>query len=145
MTTPDHFRRLEAMYASAPTNAQYTDLALRIDAGGAVVSLTATPDLHHVGGGVHGAHIFKLLDDAAFFAASSLLTEQFVLTAQFSIQLFRPAVSGRLEATGRVTKPGRSVVFAEAVLVRPDGKEVARGQGSFAVSRMRLDGVPGYA
>ena len=139
-----HLAGLTRLYLSAPTNQSYADLDLAFTPQGATVSLTATPALHHAAGGVHGAHIFKLLDDAAFFAVNAAVPEVFVLTAQFSVQLFRPATLGTLVAHGRVTKPGRTLFFAESVLTGPDGKEVARGHGSFGFSRVRLDAMPGY-
>jgi uncharacterized protein (TIGR00369 family) len=144
MDLTEHHRGLLRAYGSAPTNQSYTDLKLAFTDAGAQVSLTATPDLHHAGGGVHGAHVFKLLDDAAYFAVNAMVPDVLVMTAQFSIQLFRPATVGRLVATGVVTKPGRTVFFAESVLVGPNGKEIGRGHGSFGVSRIRLDTVAAY-
>jgi len=140
-----HFAGLVRVYASANTNQPYRNLTLEVSAGRAVVSYEATAALHHAAGGVHGAHVFKLLDDAAFFAVNSMVADVFVLTAQFSVQLFRPATTGVLRAEGRVTKPGRQTFFAESVLVGPDGKELARGHGSFSRSRFLLADVPGYA
>ncbi len=145
MSEAAHFDGLIRLYASANTNQPYQDLTLEMSTGRATVSYEATPALHHAAGGVHGAHVFKLLDDAAFFAVNSMVPDVFVLTAQFSVQLFRPATTGVLRAEGRVTKPGRQTFFAESVLVGPDGKEIARGHGSFSRSRILLAHTPGYA
>lgn len=144
MDLNDHHRGLIRAYTSAPTNQSYADLTLAFTPDGAQVSFTATPAMHHAAGGVHGAHVFKLLDDAAFFAANAMVPDVFLLTAQFSVQLFRPATLGRLVAHGVVTKPGRSVFFAESVLFGPDGKEIGRGHGSFVPSRTRLDTIAAY-
>ena len=140
-----HYVGLERMYAAAPTNRTYSALRLTVSDGRAEVRLQATRDLHHTAGAMHGSHYFKLLDDAAFFAVNSLVPDVFVLTAQFSVQLFRPVVEGELRATGTVTKPGRTLFYAESVLVGPDGKELGRGHGSFGLSTMRLDAVAAYA
>jgi len=139
-----HYEGLRRMYLGAPLNQAHSDLDLVVSDGAAVVTVTATPSMHHAARAVHGSHYFKLLDDAAFFAANAMHPDVFVLTAQFSVQLMRPVVQGRLRAEGRVTKPGRRMTFAEATLYGPDGKVLAKGHGSFAVSELKLVDVPGY-
>ena len=47
---------------------------------------------------------FKLLDDAAFFAVHSIVTDVFVLTTSFNINLIRPVSSGVITAKGKVTR-----------------------------------------
>jgi uncharacterized protein (TIGR00369 family) len=132
----DHYRALERMYLHAPTNARYHDLAITIGEGVAVVGFTVEPTLHHAAGAMHGAHYFKLLDDAAYFAASAMVPDVLMLTAQMSIQLLRPIVAGRIEARGRVTRPGRTTFFAHAELVGPDDKVLATGHSAFNRSTM---------
>ena len=82
----EHHRRLEHMYLSAPAN-EYFKPEIRIDEGRAEVRLTVRPDFFHAASAVHGSVYFKLLDDATFFAASSLVDDVFVLTASFNILL----------------------------------------------------------
>ena len=145
MDEREHFRSLENMYVHAPTNQSYKDLSLTVSSGKALITVQATEDLHHAGYGMHGSHYFKFMDDAAFFAANSIITDCWVLTAQFSIQLFRPVATGPLRAAGQVTKPGRSTIFAEAVLYGPDDKELGRGHGSFSVTQVPLQSAQHYA
>ena len=144
MPTDEHLRGLAAMYALAPTNQIYEGLELTFADGAATIQTEVTPNLHHIGGALHGSHYFKLLDDAAYFAVNALVDDVYVLTAQFSVQLFRPIVAGRIQSVGRVTKPGRGLFYAESVLTGPDGKELARGHGSFAKSPHKLTDMPGY-
>ena len=132
------------MYAVAPTNQRYADLTMTVSAGSAVISVVAEPTLHHTGGAMHGAHYFKLLDDACFFAANSLVPDVFVLTASFNIQLLAPVVGGALTATGEVLRAGRNLIFAEGRLVDGDGKLLATGSGTFARSRLKLAEIEGY-
>lgn len=117
---------------------------MEITEGKAEASMVVTPDLCHAAGSMHGAYYFKLLDDAAFFAANSVVQDVFVLTADFSIQLFRPVVSGRATAYGTVTKAGRTLIFAESVLVDDKGRELARGRGTFARSQTVLADIAPY-
>ena len=39
----------------------------------------------HAAGAVHGSYYFKVLDDACYFAANSLVSDVFVLTVSFVI------------------------------------------------------------
>lgn len=139
----EHYRALEQMYFGAPTNQRYQSLTLDIGEGVATVSVQVTPDLHHAAGAMHGAHLFKLLDDAAFFAANSVVTDVFVLTAQFSVQMLAPVSTGRVSARGRLTRAGSVLLFADATLTAGD-LELAHGQGTFARSSRALTAVPGY-
>jgi uncharacterized protein (TIGR00369 family) len=89
--------------------------------------------------------LFKLLDDAAFFAANSLERELFVLTSSFQIYLVRPVTSGRLCSKGRVVHHGRSQFIAESIVYDGEGREVARGSGVFVRGKKPLATVPGYS
>jgi acyl-coenzyme A thioesterase PaaI-like protein len=86
-----------------------------------------------------------MLDDAAFYACNSLVTDRFLLTTQFSLLLTRPLGEGPVVAEGRWISGQRRVFVAEARLVTADGEEVARGTGTFMRSRIALASLPGYA
>ena len=102
------------------------------------------PDLFHAAGAVHGAVHFKLLDDAAFFAANTLVDDVFVLTVSFNVYFTRPVSEGEMKAIGRVVHRSRRLLIAEAELVDSNGREIARGSGSFMRSNIALSSVPGY-
>jgi uncharacterized protein (TIGR00369 family) len=138
-----HFRRLEAAYASAPVN-RFHRPSLEVREGEATVAFEARPEFHHAAGAMHGSILFKALDDAAFFAANSLVGDRFLLTVSFTVHFFRPVVEGRLSAHGRVVHRTRRLLFAESVLLGPDGAELARGSGTFAPSAIPLDERVGY-
>ncbi len=139
----EHYRKLENMYLSAPCNKYYAP-QLRISEGRAELVIEARQDLHHAGGAVHGAAYFKAIDDAAFFAASSLVEDVFVLTANLNCYLTRPIVSGEMRAAGRVVSRTKSTFLAETVITDSEGNEIGRGMGSFVHSQTRLSDVPGY-
>ena len=88
---------------------------------------------------------FKSLDDAAFFAVNSLVTDVFVLTASFTIYLTRPVTEGTLHAVGRVVHQSRSLFLGESELRDDAQRLVARGNGSFMRSTTALSTVAGYA
>jgi uncharacterized protein (TIGR00369 family) len=139
----EHHRRLERMYLSAPAN-EYFRPEIRIDDGRAEVRLIVRPDFFHAASAVHGSVYFKLLDDATFFAASSLVDDVFVLTASFNIYFLRPISSGTMTARGTVVSRTNRLLIAEGVLVDSDDREIARGSGTFMPSRVSLDERLGY-
>ena len=97
------------MYLGAPCN-EYFRPSIRIDRGSAEVDIEIRPDFHHAAGAVHGATLFKTLDDSAFFAASSLVSDCFVLTVGFQLHFLRPVVTGTLRARAEVVPEERQPV-----------------------------------
>jgi uncharacterized protein (TIGR00369 family) len=141
--TNEHCRRLERMYLAAPAN-EYFRPEIQIAEGTAEVRLTVRPDFFHAASAVHGSVYFKLLDDATFFAASSLVDDVFVLTASFTIYFLRPISAGVMTARGTIVSRSTRLLIGEGVLVDGDGKEIARGSGTFMPSRVVLDERVGY-
>ena len=139
----DHFRRLERMYLAAPAN-EYFRPEFQIDDGTAEVRLAVRPDFFHAASAVHGSVYFKLLDDATFFAASSLVDDVFVLTASFNIYFLRPISSGSMRARGTIVSRSRRLLIGEGVLVDDEDREIARGSGTFMPSKVPLDQKLGY-
>lgn len=140
----EHYTKLENMYLGAPTN-RYFQPRISIARGEAEIVIPVKEDFFHAGGAVHGSTYFKALDDAAFFAANSLVRDVFVLTVSFHLNLIRPVAGGELIARGKVVQYSPKVIVAEAQLFNSKGKEIARGVGDFARSEIRLETVPGYA
>jgi acyl-coenzyme A thioesterase PaaI-like protein len=138
----DHHRRLEAMYAAAPIN-HVVPSRVRVAEGSAEVFLKAGPELWHAGGALHGSIYFKALDDAAFFAANSVVPEAFVLTASFEVQLRAKVTARELRAEGRLDGREGRKLRASATLYA--GEEVvAEGRGLFVASDTPLSEVPSY-
>ena len=140
----DHYRRLERMYLGAPTN-RYYGPSIAVSRGAAEIRIPVREDFFHAGGAVHGSVYFKALDDAAYFAANSMVGDVFVLTVSFHITLIRPVVAGEFVSRGRVVQYSPKLIIAEAVVTNSKGKEVGRGIGDFARSDRELMSVPGYA
>jgi len=140
-----HFRALESLYAAAPINRLF-DSALEIaEPGFARIRFTIDARYFHAGGAAHGTSYFKMLDDAAFYACNSLVTDRFLLTTQFNLLFTRPLGEGPVTAEGRWISGRRRVFVADARLIDEGGEEVARGTGTFMRSRIALASLPGYA
>ena len=140
-----HFRALEALYAAAPVNSVFASRLEVTGEGRTRIEFDVTPEIFHAAGAAHGTIYFKMLDDAAFYAANSTVTDMFVLTTAFNIFLTRPVHEGRLIAEGRWISGQRRVLIAESWLTDEDGEEVGRGTGTFLRSRIPLATLPAYA
>ena len=144
MTNSDHYRALESLYATAPVNEFYHPV-MTVSEGEAEIIIEAGLQHCHAAGGVHGSVYFKMLDDAAFFAANSLEPEVFVLTTSFTTYMTRPMSPGNMRAVGKVVNYNRSQFIAEAVVYDSEGREIGRGNGIFVRSKMKLADMAGYA
>jgi uncharacterized protein (TIGR00369 family) len=140
-----HWRALEGLYASAPVNQLFPS---RLDIPGEGRSrLTFTVDErhYHAAGAAHGTIYFKMLDDAAFYAANTLVTDRFLLTTSFNLHFTRPVRMGEVVAEGRWISGRRRVLVAESRLIDAEGEEIGRGTGTFQRSRIPLASLDGYA
>ena len=139
----DHYRKLERMYLSAPLNDFYRP-TIRVDRARSEITIPVKEHLFHAAGAVHGSVYFKMLDDAAWFAVNSLLTDEFVLTTTFTVYLTRPVSSGVLRSVGHVVNESRTRWIAEAVVHDAEEREIGRGSGTFAKSGQKLGPDLGY-
>ena len=134
---------LERMYHDAPINRLYHPV-IRVEDGRAEIDVPAKPEFFHAAHALHGSCYFKAMDDAAFFAVSSVVTDVFVLTASFTVYLTRPVTEGILHAVGRVVHRSRTLFLAEAELHDGQRRQVGRGSGSFMRSAIALSSELGY-
>ena len=138
-----HHRRLERMYAGAPINQWYRP-RLSISHGATELVLPLRPEFHHAAGATHGSVYFKVLDDATFFAAASIVEDVFVLTARFEIDFLRPVVSGDIRGVANVTGEADRRIHAEGELFDETGQVIAKGRGRCPRSKSLLAPALGY-
>ena len=139
-----HFRALESLYAAAPINRLFDSVLEIPEAGVARISFMIDERYFHAAGAAHGTSYFKMLDDAAFYAANSLVSDRFLLTTAFNLLFTKPLREGPVVAEGRWVSGQRRVYVAEARLVDATGEEAARGTGTFMRSGIPLAGLAGY-
>jgi uncharacterized protein (TIGR00369 family) len=132
-----HWRALERIYLSAPTNAYYQP-SIRVGNAESEIRILARPDFHHAAHAVHGSVYFKLLDDAGFFAANSLVHDTFVLTSDFTIHLLHPVAEGILVARGKLVSASARQFVAESHLYDAEDRLLAHGVGTFVRSKLEL-------
>jgi uncharacterized protein (TIGR00369 family) len=144
MTSNDeHFRKLERMYHGAPINRIFEPV-LHLSEGRAEITMPMKPDFFHAANAVHGSVYFKALDDAAFFAANSLVLDVFVLTVTYSLYLTRPISDGEMRATGKVVHKSKNLIIADAEVLDSADRQIARGSGTFMRSQIALSPAIGY-
>jgi uncharacterized protein (TIGR00369 family) len=139
-----HFRALESLYAAAPVNRSFDSTIEIVDAGVARIRFLVEEAMFHAAGAAHGTLYFKMMDDAAFYACNSLVTDRFLLTTAFNLNFTRPLRAGPVVAEGRWVSGRRRVYVGEARLIDAEGEEAARGTGTFMRSHISLSGLAGY-
>lgn len=153
MTSPDpskagaslHYRALERLYASAPVNQLFQSELSITGEGLSRLEFQVTEQAYHAAGAAHGTIYFKMLDDAAFYAANTLVTDRFLLTTSFNLHFTKPVRVGKVIAEGHWVSGRRRVFVAESRLVDEEGDEIGRGTGTFMRSHIALSGLPGYS
>lgn len=140
-----HYRALERLYASAPINEKFQSRLKIMGKGLVQLHFTVSEDVFHAAGAAHGTIYFKMLDDAAFYAANTLSTDRFLLTTSFNLNFTKPVRAGDVIAEGRWVSGKRRVFVAEARLIDHEGDEIGRGTGTFMRSHIALSGLPGYS
>lgn len=143
MNNKSHFRQLENMYKAAPINQIYKP-EITVKSGEAQISMEVKEKFFHSAGALHGSVYFKMLDDAAFFAANSYEDKYFVLTASFTTSLKRPVFKGKITAKGKVVSKDKSGFTTEAVLYDELNKEAGFGKGIFVTGKHLLEDSLGY-
>ena len=115
-----------------------------IEVGQGTVTFRCSPDESHYNpiGTVHGGLVCTLLDSALGCATHTTLPAGIGYTSiEIKVNYLRAvtADSGPLLCTGRVTKPGRRVTFAEGEVVDNQGKVVASASGSLLIFELPKD------
>lgn len=139
-----HWRALESLYASAPVNSLFKSKLEIVGEGLSRITFDVDESVFHAAGAAHGTIYFKMLDDASFYAANTMVSDRFLLTTSFNLHFARPIKGGRVIAEGKWISGRRRVLIGEARLIDEEGEEVGRGTGTFMRSQINLSGLAGY-
>ena len=140
-----HLRALESLYRRAPINRLFESSLEIVEQGFARLRFTVEEGTYHAAGAAHGTLYFKMMDDAAFYACNSMVSDRFLLTTAFNHNFTRPLKAGTVIAEGRWVSGKRRVFVGEARLIDAEGDEAARGTGTFMRSHIPLASLPGYS
>ena len=142
-TYGDFAARTRAGFAAQPAM-KVMGIAMDDVAPGEVwLSLPFDAALTQQHGFLHAGVVTSALDTAAGFAAYTLMPEAAgVLTVELKSSFIAPAKGQRFNIHARVVKPGRTLIFTEAVAVAVDGekeREIARLSATMMVVQGRDD------
>lgn len=141
----EHYQKLERLFHSAPIQDFLSGASVQVSEGAAKYTLDITKAYYHAAEAMHGAIYFKMLDDAAYFAAASLEKEYFILTKSYTIHFRRPVEIDTLIAEGEVISVEDGQLVAKSKITNGAGKVVAHGEGVFVKGPKLLSSLPGYA
>lgn len=140
----DHIRRLERMYHNANTNALIPANLDIVDRGRAELKMPIDERYLQAGQAVHGMLYFKAMDEVAFYAAQSLVTDMMLLTESMNIHFTRPLFMGTMHADAQVIKTGRTVHIVEARVSDEQGRLSSFATATFMPGRLPLGDIDDY-
>ncbi len=87
--------------------------------------LKLRPEHHQQDGFAHAGVMATMADHTAGYAAFTTVPESFrILTIEFKINFFKPALGSILFCRAKVIKPGRTIIVAESeLLTKADNEE----------------------
>jgi uncharacterized protein (TIGR00369 family) len=129
MTGLDYLRAMLDGSIPPPPIASHINLEM-LEASPGVAVMAATPDESHYNpiGSVHGGFFATLLDSVCGCAVQTTLPAGTAYTSlDLNVSFLRGITTdtGRVIATGRVTKPGSRAAFVEADIKDADGRLLA--------------------
>ena len=135
-----YYDQIAASYLNAPIN-QIFKPTMTITKGTAVTQMTVQPEFSHAAGYLHGAAIFKLLDDSAWAAAQSVEMDFMVVTVSFTTYFLRPVNQGELTASASIVSKTKSNIVVSGTIEDENNKCIAHGTGSFSISNFPVKDV----
>lgn len=125
-------RRIRESFARQGLMAHLGAVLAEVRAGVVVIHLPFRPELTQQHGYFHAGGTSTIADTAGGYAGLTLFPDDSeVLTVEFKLNLLNPARGDRLEATGRVIKPGRTLTVCQLEVAAVTGEtraSVALGQ-----------------
>jgi len=123
---PEFETRVRESFARQPFMAFIGAEIAVVEPGFCEIHLPYRPELTQQHGFVHGGALATLADNAAGYAAFSLMpADASVLTVEYKLNIIRPGLGDKMTARARVIKPGRTITVVESnVFGTKDGKEV---------------------
>jgi len=123
--------RIKAGEIGAPVSELIGFRLTSVEPGKAVFELDAGPQHANPMGTLHGGVLCDVADAAMGIAYASTLGEgETFTTLELKINFLRPFRTGRLTATGRMVKAGRTIGLAECDVTDTEGRLIARAIGN---------------
>ena len=128
----EHIQKVVRGEAAGPPVADLIGFALRhVEDGRAVIDFEAERRHANPMGTLHGGILCDIADAAMGIAYASTLAEgETFTTLELKINFLKPVWTGKLVATGRVVKGGRTVGLVECDVTDADAQLVARASST---------------
>jgi uncharacterized protein (TIGR00369 family) len=131
MLNPAYLESLYATVNASPFPRHLPFRLVEITADGARVELDVAEAHLQPFDIVHGGVIATLIDTATFWAGFARIPEDAgLVNIDLKLTYLETARRGRLVATGRCVRSGRTLSYAEAHVVGPDNTLIAHGTSS---------------
>jgi uncharacterized protein (TIGR00369 family) len=136
---PDYRTEVARIFQGAPFIRALGVEAETIAPGLCVTRLVVHEDHQQQDGFVHAGVQASVADHTAGAAGATLIPEgAIVLTAEFKINLLRPARGPELRCVGRVLKPGRTLIVVESEVYGGAGAEALVAKALVAKATVTL-------
>lgn len=126
-----HWKKLENLFLRANIQQLYTGISIQVSDNEACISWPVDSSHFHGANALHGASYFKLLDDAAYFAAASKHTSTFLVTGSYSLKFLKPVHAGIITAKGLANESAGKYIKSTSRLFNEKGDLLAEGSGIF--------------
>ncbi len=132
---PEYIRRIREIVSTSP---YFKLLSMKlVDVGIGYSSLEIDLTRKHLQpfGAVHGGVFSSIIDAAAFWAVYCGIEDEEagMTTVDLKLNYLAPAASGKLIASGRQIKLGRTLGYAEAEVLDQNGKILAHGTSTLII------------
>lgn len=142
MVDRQHFRRLERIYESAPSEKSHHAQEVAVALGRAAFATEIDGDERTPQELAGHTHYHRLLCDAGALAAGSLVEDRVVTVQQFNMSVVEQGYSGTVQVSARVVLAQPPGYHVEIHLYTPEGDVLAHGFGIFAPSTQELPPDP---
>ena len=140
--TDTHYKKLQKIYLNANLNKDiYSNTEIIISKNYSEIKMPIKESYFHALEAIHGSVYFKMLDDAAFFSAQSVVKDYMLLTASFSITFKMPVSNGYIKSIGTLCSVSEKELTAESKMYNSKNELVALGNGIFKKSKIRIDTI----
>tara|TARA_B100001093_G_scaffold495956_1_gene541047 strand:+ start:1122 stop:1565 length:444 start_codon:yes stop_codon:yes gene_type:complete len=140
--TDAHYKKLENIYLNANLNKKiYSNTEIIISKNYSEIKMPIKEDYFHALKAIHGSVYFKMLDDAAFFAAQSEVEDYMLLTTNFNITFKMPVPNGYIKSIGTLCSGSEKEFTAESIMYNSKNEIVAFGNGIFKKSKISIDSI----
>lgn len=141
MTEPsDCKRRVRESFARQPAMTTIGARLMTVEPGKVEIELPFSQKLTQQHGFIHAGITSMIADTACGYAALSLMpADAAVLTTEFKVNLLAPAKGDRLIASGRVVRPGRTLMVCLGEVFAEEGGE--RKQVALMTASMMVVGT----